>query len=184
MGVMAKPSQVILLVEDTQHERFICRYLRRVGLKNRAMRIRKSPAGKGSAEQWVREQYASEVSACQRRQAETSLIVVIDADTYTVEQRMRQLDQVLQKAGIHLQSSSDRIARLIPKRNLETWILCLNNVPVNEDEDYSKSYSDWTELISKAAVALYQCTRPTASLPSSCVDSLRLGICQLQNVHL
>ena len=60
---MAKPSQVIMLVEDRRHEQFIFRYLRILGYEPHAMRVVRSPVGEGSAEQWVREQFAAEVQA-------------------------------------------------------------------------------------------------------------------------
>lgn len=87
MGVVAKPSQIILLVEDTRHQQFIFGYLRRLGIGRHAMRFERSPSGEGSAEQWVRERFAIEVGACRGRHAETKLIVLIDADTFTVQQR-------------------------------------------------------------------------------------------------
>ena len=102
---MPRPSQVILLVEDNHHQQFIFRYLRRVdpgpGRRIRDIRVEKSPYGAGSAEQWVRERFPIEVEACRHRQAETKLVVVIDADTYTVQQRMQQLDRALQQAASH-----------------------------------------------------------------------------------
>jgi hypothetical protein len=70
--------------------------------------------------------------------------------------------------------------RLVPKRNIETWILCLNNVQVNEDTDYKKRESvKWTELIRAAVGTLYLWTRPNAA-PPSFVESLQIGIRELQ----
>jgi hypothetical protein len=79
MGVVAKPSQVILLVEDRHHEQFICRYLRKLDFGRHAIRIVKSPSGAGSAEQWVRERFAIEVEEYRSRKAKTKLIVLVDA---------------------------------------------------------------------------------------------------------
>ena len=92
---MAKPSQVIVLIEDSCHQRFILRYLRRCGLEQHTMRFVPYPAGEGSGEQFVRERFAVEVDAYRRRRAraETTLIVVIDADDLLVLERLAQLDQ-------------------------------------------------------------------------------------------
>ena len=185
MGVVAKPSQVILLVEDSRHKQFIFGYLRRLGFGTHAMRIEKSPSGEGSAEQWVRERFAIEVEACRGRQAETRLIVLIDADTHTVRERIAQLDKGLRDAGATLiPDETKEIARLVPKRNIETWILCLNDVEVNEDTDYKRTRDDWTELVRPAVSTLYVWTRPRAAVPPSCVESLQIGIGELRKLGL
>ena len=183
-GTDAKhPSQVILLwVEDDRHQQFIFRYLRRAGVAAiRAMRIVKSPSGEGSAEQWVREQFAIEVEAYRGRQAETRLIVLIDADAHTVRQRIRQLDRALEQADVApINNRTEAIVRLVPKRNIETWILCLNGTAVNEKTDYKKPRDDWSDLIRTAIGTLYESTRPNAPVLQPCVESLRMGIEELR----
>ena len=144
------------------------------------MRIVNSPSGAGSAEQWVRERFAIEVEACRRRQAGTKLIVLIDADRSSVRQRISQLDQALREAEVPAIRIGEEIARLIPKRNIETWIMCLNSEIVNEDADYKRARDNWTELIWTAADTLYDWSRPNAPVPASCVESLRIGIGELQ----
>ncbi len=182
---MAKPSQIILLVEDSHHRQFVFGYLRRLGFGTHAMRIVESPAGAGSAEQWVRKRFSVEVDACRARQAETKLIVLVDADTFTVHERISHLDQALKEAGVPAVShDSEDIARLVPKRNIETWILCLNGAPVNEDADYKRTRDNWNEMIRTAAGRLSVWSRPNAALPPSCVESLRMGIRELQRIGL
>ena len=85
---MAKPSEVIVLVEDNRQQQLVFRYLRRIGLETHAMRFVLPSSGSG--EQWVREQFPVEVAAYRRRsaRAETKLIAVIDADDYTVQERL------------------------------------------------------------------------------------------------
>ncbi len=177
---MVKPSQVILLVEDSRQRQFLFRYLRKLGYGTHEMRIELSPPGKGSAEQWVREQFAAEVQALRRRQAQTKLIVIIDADTHTVQQRLDQLDQSLRNAGVSAIADDEGIARLVPKRNIETWIRCLNDVQVDEDTDYKRQSDQWTDLIRAAVGTLFGWTRPNAPTPPFCVESLRMGIRELQ----
>ena len=181
---MIKPSQVILLVEDSRHQQFIFRYLRTAGLEPRAVRIEKSPSGAGSAEQWVRERFPIEVQAYRARHAQTTLIVLIDADTQTVHQRRRQLDHALREAGVTLIGDTEAIARLVPKRNVETWILCLNDIVVDEGADYKRTRNDWPGLTHTAAVTLYGWRRPNKALLPSCVESLRLGIQELRKAAL
>jgi hypothetical protein len=76
------------------------------------------------------------------------------------------------------------IARLVPKRNIEIWILCLNDVLVNEGTDYKRTRDNWTELIRPAVSTLYVWTRPRTAVPPSCVESLQMGIRQLRKLGL
>ena len=185
MGVVAKPSQIILLLEDALHERFIYRYLRKLGYGRHLMRFARSPSGVGSAEQRVRERFALEVRACTRRQAKTTLIVLVDADTHTVQERIAQFDSSLREAGIPMiPDNTRRIARLVPKRNIETWILCLFDVQVNEETDYKHRRENWTEMVRAAALTLHTWTRPNAVVPPSYVDSLWSGMAELQKIGL
>lgn len=183
---MSKPSQVIVLLEDDHHKMLIYRYLKKHGLGHE-MRITLPPPGRGSAESWVRNRFAKEVSAYRVRQhhTRTALIVVIDADNHSVQDRWRQLDQALrdaQKPPVDVER--EKIARLIPKRNIETWILCLTMQTVDEQIDYKNSRNNWNELIPPAAATLFQWTRQEAELPNHCVDSLRTGIKELSRLAL
>jgi hypothetical protein len=172
-------------VEDNRHEQVARRYLKALKYGTHAMRFVTSPSGAGSAEQWVRAQFPVQLKACRRRQAETKLIVLIDADTLTVQQRSAQLDQTLREAGLPpIPNDSREIARLVPRRNIETWILCLNDVPAEETTDYKKTRDDWPDLIPTAATTLYAWTRENAKVPTSCIDSLLIGIKELQKIGL
>jgi hypothetical protein len=147
------------------------------------IRIVLSPSGQGSAENWVRRTFAKEVKTYRSRHAQTKLVVIIDADTDTVQDRLKQLDQALQNTGKEpVDTRSEQIARLVPKRNVETWILCLNEQVVNEDEDYKKKRENWNELIPTAAETLFQWTRSHEALPEYCVDSLHHGIGELKRL--
>lgn len=160
----------------------IYRYLKKHGLNGHQMTFRPSPPGAGSAENWVRNEFAVEVGAYRSRQtrARTELIVVIDADTRTVQQRLSQLDQALLDNGKRaVDTDTERIARLVPKRNIETWILCLNERPVDEETDYKRARNNWSELTVSAAETLFHWTRPSVQLPNNFVDSLRRGIEEL-----
>lgn len=160
----------------------VYRYLKKRGLRTR---IESSPSGKGSAESWVRKSFAKEVGAYRKRQAKaaTALIVVIDADTHTVQDRLNQLDQALRDAGKQrIDAGTEQIARLVPKRNIETWILCLTGQEVDEETDYKNAADGWNKLIPQAAEALFQWTRPKADLPNRCIDSLQSGVRELNRL--
>jgi hypothetical protein len=76
----------------------------------------------------------------------------------------------------------EQIARLTPKRNVETWILCLNGHAVDEGADYKGTRDDWNDLIPQASGTLFQWTRPNFVLPGHCVDSLSVGIQELSRL--
>jgi hypothetical protein len=148
------------------------------------MRILTAPAGQGSAEQWVRNNFVIDVQSYRSRAAETKLVVMMDADTHTVEQRLRQLDESLRQAGVSLiDEDAKNVARLIPKRNIETWILCVSGRVVDEATDYKYERHDWTELIRQGVQTLYDWTRPNPTLPASCIDSLWDAIPQLRKLE-
>jgi len=179
---MAKPSEVIVLVEDNRQQQIIRRYLRRVGLDTHAMRFELPSSGSG--EQWVRERFPVEVAAYRNRRAraETKLIIIIDADNLTLAERLGQLDQKLRDTTSELISAGEQVAKLIPRRNIETWILCLNAVPVDEDTDYKRPRHDWSDLIVAAAETLYDLSRPNARVPEHHIPSLEHGLVELRKL--
>jgi hypothetical protein len=182
---VARPSQVIVLIEDNTHQRFVLRYLLRCGLEQHTMRFVLSSAGEGSGEQWVRERFAVEVDAYRRRcaRADTTLIVVVDADDLSVLERLAQLDRKLDESQADpIRTDAEQIARLVPKRNIETWILYLNDVRVDEASDYKRTRNDWTTLIRSGIETLYNWTRPNTRIPAGCIPSLRLGVAELKRL--
>jgi hypothetical protein len=181
---MSSPSLAVVVVEDERHRMLVYRYLLERGLSRHQIRIKPSPSGRGSAELWVRAIYAAEVKEYRIRcaKAATALIVIIDADTHSVQGRLAQLSQALQESGAHSIRNDEQIAHLIPKRNVETWIRCLNEHVVDEATDYKEARDDWNELISRASETLFQWTRPNTVLPTYCIDSLRRGVSELNQL--
>jgi hypothetical protein len=133
----------------------------------------------------VRKRFVKEVSVYRARQTKTktALIVVVDADTHTVQDRLRQLDQALRDSRQQVVLEGEQIARLVPKRNIETWILCLNQQAVDEETDYKRTRDDWNELVPPAAETLFQWTRSKAEAPNICIDSLQSGVRELKRLR-
>ncbi len=183
---MPSPSLAVVIVEDDRHRMLVYRYLRSRGLSSHAIRIKHSPSGRGSAEQWIRAMFATEVKAYRIRQARaaTVLIAMIDADAHTVQQRLNQLAQSLDENGIPRVSDTEQIAQVVPKRNVETWILFLTGQAVSEETDYKQVNRGWEELIPQAAETLSNWTRTNAAPPSNCIDSLRRGVTELIRLRL
>lgn len=180
---MSKPSLVIVLSEDWRQQTFVRSYLERAGFTKRQIRSEPLPSGKGSGEQWVRQRYAKNVAAYRSRvaSASTALVVVIDADTGEMTQRHRELDQALLQDNLTRRTNEEKIAHLIPKRNIETWILCLNGRDVDEVSDY-RHQEGIDQQIKPAAAALFVWSRRNAAIPTRCVLSLRAAVAEVKRL--
>jgi hypothetical protein len=95
-----------------------------------------------------------------------------------------QLEEVLTGSGAPRIQSGEQIARLVPKRNLESWVLCLLGQPVDEATDYKGIRDEWSELIPQASDALFEWTRPNRRLPDHCIDSIRRGVDESKHLAL
>jgi hypothetical protein len=181
---VARASQVIVLAEDERHQRFAYRYLQQLNYTAHSVRFEDLPSGQGSGEAWVRTRYAPAVKAYRARaaRAQTALVVAIDADPEDVVRRTRQLEDGPAAEGLFPRTSRERIVHLIPKRNIETWILNLNGHLVDEDTDFSRDVRV-EDLIVPAANTLFDWTRANAVIPPYCVPSLRTAIIEIQRLE-
>lgn len=183
---MSSPSKAYALVEDKRHRQFIYRFLVLVGINRNSISIEVSPAGRGSGKQWVCKNFARQVELCRKRNAKSStcLFVVMDADQLSLAKCTSNLDASLVAANQpKLDPIRDRVARLIPKWSIETWILYLSangapNPAVSEGKSYknSKPAEQWNELIPFASKTFLMWTKPAAVLPAKLLASLRHGI--------
>lgn len=144
-----------------------------------------APAGRGSAEQWVRENFARQVGKFRARNAKASSVMFVlrDADRKTVQERFDDLDEALCSAGLaKIDPEREAVARLVPKRNIETWILCLSNhsglLAVDEEQDYKNTQDDngWSALIPQSAESFLSWTQRTGDLPDAMLNSVKTGI--------
>ena len=170
---MSKASQLIVLCEDALHGTFVHRFLRKCGVPERTIRIIPFPAGKGCGEQHVRTKYPEEIKAYRARRAKTVLIVIVDADSDTVDNRQLQLERAAQSAGVAPRSDGEFIVHLIPRRHIETWLAFLDgNDAVNETTDFKSQYafrkkpSDSHPLIGKFTEMFRQRQQPLNCPPS------------------
>ena len=183
---MSSPSRVFGLVEDRRQEGFLLRFLVLRGFRRDEVVIDVSPSGRGSAEQWVRKSFARQAAKCRGRNARaaTGMIVMVDADTHSVQQLLNALDEALIRDNQPpIDETRDRIARLIPKRNVETWILFLssrgNHRPkIDEEHDYkqTRDADEWSNMIPIASETLVEWTHQPANIPENTIDSLRHAI--------
>lgn len=134
---MKRYAKVIILCEDRAHANFIHHHLKKRGFDHRIL-----PKEAGSGKQFVLESYATQVKAYRSKANHLSvaLLTIIDADTQTVEQTHARLKERLQKADIEQRQADERIAVLVPKRNIETWMVYLLGSTVDEETNYNKEH--------------------------------------------
>ncbi|MEI8079071.1 MAG: hypothetical protein WCH61_05515 [bacterium] len=170
---MSKPSSIILLCEDRMQASLVYAYLNKCDYKTDRCVIRKVASEKGKSEGgnvgWVLEEFKKELHACRQRHrvvAETLLIVVIDADDFSVDDRRTHLkDKTLFDA-------TDPLVLLIPRRHIETWIRAATNQPVGEIEDCKRPALGKPEFRT-AATTIHGWARNAPPPGPTCVPSLR-----------
>lgn len=137
---MRRNVQVVVICEDRQQEVCARRFLKECGFHPRKTEFVTCPKGKQSGEQFVRENYPSEVRAYRSRRKYLSvcLAVIIDADTKTVAQRLQEFDASLVNDSQEKRQPDEKIAIFVPKRNIETWIYHLRGETVDEETAYPK----------------------------------------------
>jgi hypothetical protein len=130
-------TQVAVCCEDLQQRCFVHRYLTRKGVNARRIRFRQCPAG--DAKQFVRRNHVVEVQAMRARpHLRAGVISMLDADNASVEDRKVELDQALQREMFEPRQAAERIAVLVPRRNIETWIHALMGKAVDETTVYPR----------------------------------------------
>ena len=127
----------VLLCEDSQHEAFVRRFIKKRRLVTGHLRVEKCPGGSG--EQFVRKQYPVELVALRTRHAKSALIVVVDGDKEGVQGRCEQLADACRDAGIKDRAAAESVVVLVPTWNIETWLAYLAGGSVDETRpDYPR----------------------------------------------
>jgi uncharacterized iron-regulated membrane protein len=98
------------------------------------------------------------------------LVVHVDADNLTVQERHATLDQELRQRAVAARTPDEAVSVLVPKREIETWIhFFLDGPPVNETTDYPKYRgveSDTWPAAEAFATHLRQSSQPAGAPPS------------------
>ena len=131
-----KPAQVIVLCEDKQQQVFVRRFMK--SKTNHPIRMISPPQGRGSGEQFVREQYPRQLRALRAATVNAVLIVMIDGDAAGLVGRIRQLDESCRLSRITPRTDADRVVLLVPERNIETWLAYLDGTTVDDATNYPK----------------------------------------------
>jgi len=127
-----------LICEDSQQECFARRFLYGMGWSKLQIRIVKSPTGRGSGEQWVREKYAKELANYRKSHVRYAFLAIVDGDTHKVLGRVTQFNHKCLEMGIPVRYDSESAAIIVPTRNIETWIKYLDGDQVDETASYPK----------------------------------------------
>jgi len=174
-------TTTLVLVEDAAQRDLVRGYLKRAWGKdfNRfKIYVWPLPEGRGSGEKHVRNQYATRVKALRSslgKGTSAVLIVMIDADRGSTDDRHRQLARELADASLHALAIDEPIVVLVPKRHVETWIQALLGNDVDETADYKKA-KHTPQDVKNAAETLYDWTRPNTQPEANCPPSLDAAI--------
>ncbi len=169
---MGKYSEIVILCEDLQQAVFARTFLAKCGIIRQRIRIAPLPA-QGSGEGFVRKQYPLEVRAYRRTipKKQVGLVVMIDADNRSVDDRFTELDRALVESGIDGRQPGEQIGIYIPKRNIETWIYFLKgklwtNRPLIGISNTKANADPLSRILQSTELYLYLKTRhPLCSVP-------------------
>ncbi|NER51765.1 MAG: hypothetical protein F6J86_43955 [Symploca sp. SIO1B1] len=173
--------QIVILCEDRQQEVFARHFLKKRGFKG-LFRPKICPPGSQSGEQYVRTQYLREVKAYRQNRYRVSigLVVLIDADKLSLQDRLNQLADILREDSQPSRQPDEAIAVFVPKRNIETWIHYLQGEPVNEIQEYAKFDKDEASCKPYVENLAEQCR--SQSLPEDAPESLQAACGELQRL--
>jgi hypothetical protein len=173
--------QLVILCEDRQQEVFARHFLEKRGFTG-LFRTKICPKGSQSGEQYVRTHYLVEVKAYRqnRNRVSIGLVVLIDADTGTSQERLNQLANILSEDSQQARQAVEAIAIFTPKRNIETWIHYLQGESVNEEDTYSKSQNNEASCKPCVDRLVDQCR--SQSLPNTAPESLQAACGELQRL--
>jgi len=173
--------RVVLLCEDRQHETFVKRFLYRGGWHLRDFRVVLSPQGRGSAEQFVRERFPSELQAIRAKGDEhVRLIVMIDGDDKGINTRRASFNAACEAQNIPAPGETDNVLICVPTWNIETWFSFLDGREVEESvSDYPRlmrvrDCDAHAEELAEICRAKHQSRPLPPSLEDSCIQYNRL----------
>lgn len=159
------------MCEDDPQERLVRSYLKVCGLNTEPpyfVLLNASREVHGGNVGWVLREFPKQLHACRQRhatQANTLLVVVADADSFTVVDRQGHL---IADPPV---SPTDPLVMLIPRRHIETWIRAATGQPVNETDSYKNPEPKKSE-VRAAAAAIHGWSRNTPQPGPTCVASL------------
>lgn len=172
-------AHIVILCEGLQDATFAYRFLKKRGWTPRQLRIEQGTHRAGAGEHYVRSRFPSELAEIRRDSVHRALIAMIDADATGQAGRLRQLESACNAAGVPPRRPDDKVAVLVPTRNIETWLRYLDGHDVDETSEYPKlqyqrdCQRHVNELVTMCGTGLRQPVPP--SLQAAC-DEFRTRI--------
>lgn len=167
-------SQTIVLCEDDPQEQLVRLYAKKCGLNTDLPYFKPRNASRevhGGNVGWVIREFPNELKACRKRaaRARTLLVVIVDADLKTVNDRRAELYKDVET------SRDDPTVVLIPKRSVETWIRAARGQNVSETDSLKNPTPEKNE-IREAANQIHGWARDNPIPDNTCVESLRRAL--------
>lgn len=172
-------TEIVILCEDFQHFIFAKTFLEECGIDSRRIRLVLLPK-KGAGESFVKREYPREVKSFRQFSSKKhiGLVVMMDADSGSVQEHFVQLDRSLRARNLEARSPKERIGIFIPKWHIETWIMFLEGKDVDEKIKYPH-YKDETAckpLVRELARNRHQ------PLPDNAPESLKMACRELPRI--
>lgn len=137
-----KSAEIIILCEDQTHNTFARAFLKRRNFNPRQMRTLPIPGRSGgSGEASVRRSFPNQLKAIRGRR-NAMLIVLVDADACEVAERKRQFRQECEQCEVPWIEDEDHVVLVVPKRNIESWLVYLDGGESDEESSEWKRKRD------------------------------------------
>ena len=186
--------EVTILCEDIDQERFIREYLICCGLDDRKIKDFGNPKGKTikNNNALILKHYPELIQSYRSRNYRNiAVVVMIDADEDSLDDRMRSLNIALDETAGNLNRDprlrDEKVAIFVPARNIETWFYyIMEGQECNEITDYKDKKMSAEERIELAKRAAQKLAREICPQGVDCIalPSLRYACTELQRLQL
>ena len=189
--------EVTILCEDIDQERFIRQYLICRGLDDRKIKDFGNPKGRviENNNASIVKYYPALMKSYRRtrKYRNIAVVVMIDADEDSLDDRMRSLNIALDETAGNLNRDprlrDEKVAIFVPARNIETWFYYINNnmegQECNENTDYKNDKMSAAERIELAESAAKKLAREICpqGVDRITLPSLRYACTELQRLQ-
>ena len=142
---MSNSVSLVLLCEDERHAQFIQAFLR---TKKRRLTRQSFPDGyKSHARGGIKPNNAfvlakaiDEISEARKVPPKRALILAIDGDSYGYASRCGAIAAQLKEQSMAPLGDKERIALVVPCRNIETWVHHFSGHAANETDEFGHLY--------------------------------------------
>lgn len=184
---MSNRVNIVLLCEDNRHEQFVREFLKKKGRSaRRVFPDAYKSHEKGGAKPnnaFVLENAAREIKVARKVPPKRALVLVIDGDDRGAASRTGNLREILKNEGAEPLSDKERIAVVVPCRNIETWIHHFNGHATNETDEFGEHYPKKTYDATPQAKAFAEFVSDGTSSEVPHLPALNSGRSELRRLH-